>query len=103
MTASCWSIWRGWNMTQLDLLCREPRTGTQHHKLLLAFQRGESLTVGVALEKYGVYALSQRVGELKKMGWPIESETIETDGGAHVSRYWMVNHYSFSGDAAEVE
>jgi hypothetical protein len=74
---------------QPDLLCRAPRTGTQKHKLLLAFQRGESLTTLEAALKYGVMALSQRCGELIRMGWPIQSETVETDGGAHVSRYWM--------------
>lgn len=80
-------------MTQLGLElvapCRVPREGTQHNTLLRAFQRGESLTVGVALEKYRVYALSQRVGELKRMGWPIESEMVETSGGARICRYWM--------------
>lgn len=76
-------------MTQLDLICQAPKAGTQHHTLLMAFQRGESLTVGIALERYGVYALSQRVGELKKMGWPIDSEPVTTAGGARISRYWM--------------
>lgn len=78
-------------MTQLELIapCRTPKRGTQHYELLMAFQRGESLTVGDALRRYAVYALSQRVGELKKMGWPIRSETVETNGGARVSRYWM--------------
>lgn len=78
-------------MTQLELIapCRMPKQGTQHYTLLMAFQRGESLTVGVALEKYRVYALSQRVGDLKRMGWPILSETVETACGAHISRYWM--------------
>lgn len=78
-------------MTQLGLFvpCRMPAEGTQHHKLLMAFQRGEALTVGEALRHYAVYALSQRCGELRKMGWPIISETIETAGGARVSRYRM--------------
>lgn len=75
-------------MTQLDLLtpCRVPKDGTQHYTLLMAFKRGEVLTVGTALLNYGVYALSQRVGELKDMGWPIESERVE---GASHHRYWM--------------
>lgn len=75
-------------MTQLELIspCRVPKDGTQHYKLLLAFKRGEVLTVGDALLKYRVYALSQRVGDLKKMGWPIEAERVE---GADHFRYWM--------------
>lgn len=53
-------------------------------------RQGERLTVAVALSKYGVYALSQRVGELKrKYGWPVKSRMVETNGGAHISEYWL--------------
>lgn len=71
--------------------CRIPKAGTQCHTLLLAFQRGERLTVGIALDTYHIYALSQRVGDLRgpKYGyWPIKDVTIITPGGAHVSEYF---------------
>lgn len=74
---------------QLELLCRIPKSGTQHDKLLRAFQRGERLTTLEAALQYGVMALSQRCGDLRKMGWPILSESVETLNGARVSRYWM--------------
>lgn len=77
-------------MTQLELEpVRVPNRGTQHYELLTAMQAGERLTVAKALNKYGVYALSQRIGELKKMGWPISSRTVEAPGGARISEYWM--------------
>lgn len=77
-------------MTQLELMpVRAPNRGTQHYELLTAMQNGERLTVAKALTQHGVYALSQRIGELKRMGWPILSRTIETTGGARVSEYWM--------------
>jgi hypothetical protein len=71
-------------MTQLELapVVRVPNRGTQHYELLTAMQSGERLTVKKALTEHGVYALSQRIGELRKMGWPIKSRTIETAGGA---------------------
>ncbi len=78
----------GINQPELPF-CRAPRDGTQKHILLLAFQRGESLTTLEAALKYGVMALSQRCGELERMGWPIVSDTVETEGGARVSRYSM--------------
>ena len=55
-------------MMQLELepVVRMPKRGTQHYELLMAMQNGERLTVAKALNKYGVYALSQRIGELKK-------------------------------------
>ena len=68
---------------------RVPDEGTQCGKLLRAFQRGESLTVAEALTKYGIYALSQRCGELKLDGWPIVSEPFKTAGGARVAKYYM--------------
>jgi hypothetical protein len=52
------------------LHCRQPKVGTQAHMLLMAFYRGERLSVLTAIQKYGVYALSQRCGELKRLGWP---------------------------------
>jgi hypothetical protein len=79
-------------MTQLELIapCRVPKQGTQHYTLLQAFQRGERLTVGVAMQRYQVYALSQRVGDLKhRYGWPIKDRTVETSGGARISEYWL--------------
>lgn len=60
---------------------------SQNMILLEAFRRGESLTVAESLQKYGVYALSQRCGELKREGYPIHSETIKLPSGKHVKRY----------------
>ena len=61
---------------------------TQLDTLADAFDRGESLTVSRALTEYGVYALSQRCGELWRHGYPVESRTIKTASGKHVSEYF---------------
>jgi hypothetical protein len=61
---------------------------TQLEQLAEAFDRGESLTVATALGKYGIYALSQRCGDLFKIGYPVESRTIETPTGKHISEYF---------------
>jgi len=62
---------------------------TQLEILADALDKGERLTVAVALERYGVYALSQRMGELaRKWGYPVESVTIETPTGKHISEYF---------------
>ncbi len=60
---------------------------TQLETLAEAFDRGERLTVAVALDKYGIYALSQRCGELAKW-YPVESRTINLPSGKHVSEYY---------------
>lgn len=48
---------------------------------------GGTLTVTEAIEKFGCYALSQRAGELRRMGLPIISEMITTPTGKHIARY----------------
>ena len=66
-----------------------PDAGTQCGVLLRAFKRGESLTVAEALTRYGVFALSQRCGDLRRNGWPVKSEFVTLPSGATVKRYWM--------------
>jgi hypothetical protein len=61
---------------------------TQAEILMDAFDRNEKLTVLSALTKYGIYALSQRCGELNKMGYPVASETIKLPSGKKVSMYY---------------
>jgi hypothetical protein len=79
------------NPIQLELIseCKVPARGTQLYEILMYFQAGGRLTVGKALSQLGVYALSQRCGDLRRMGWPICSRRIETHGGANVSEYWI--------------
>ena len=62
---------------------------TQCEELLQAFKRGERLTVGDALSRYGVYALSQRVGELKRNGVEINSKIVTLPNGKRIAQYWL--------------
>ena len=69
--------------------CSVPEPTTQLGMLLRALQRGERLTVAVALTEYGCYALSQRMGDLKRMGWPVLTSTITTNSGKRIAEYRM--------------
>jgi len=62
---------------------------TQCEQLLEAMKRGEQLTVAEAMARYGVYALSQRCGELIRQGHLINVETIKVQSGKRVARYSM--------------
>lgn len=62
---------------------------TQCETLLEALKRGERLTVLDALNRFGVMALSQRIGSLKREGHPIESQMIRVPSGKRVACYWM--------------
>ncbi len=73
---------------QLELI-RPPQRGTQHYEILIYLQAGGRLTVKKALLELGVYALSQRVGELKKAGWPIQSRELQVGPRTKVSEYWL--------------
>jgi hypothetical protein len=61
----------------------------QHDTLLAALRRGECLTVAVALSQYGCYALSQRIGELKRTHPEIETEMVRTATGKRIARYFI--------------
>ena len=50
----------------------------QLRDILRELQTGRRLTVAVALSDLGVYALSQRIGELRRLGWPIDRTMIRT-------------------------
>lgn len=63
---------------------------TQCALLKAAFDRGESLTVAEALTRYGIYALSQRVGELERSGVPIDHVPYVTPTGKRVMSYRLM-------------
>jgi len=54
--------------------------------------QGLPLTALEALKMFGCYGLAARVLELKKQGYPIERDTLKTNDGAHVARYFMVHN-----------
>jgi hypothetical protein len=60
-------------------------TESQHYTLVNHFcttpKDSEPLTVYTAILWYGIYALSQRVGELKRMGFPIQDVWIVLANG----------------------
>jgi hypothetical protein len=77
-------------MTQLELMpCRVPPRESQCYRLLEAMKNGERLTVAKALTQYGVYALSQRCGDLRReYGWPVQSRMVDV-GTARIAEYWL--------------
>ena len=60
---------------------------TQLEMIAQAFDRGEKLTVLTALHRYGIYALSQRCGELYKQGYPLHTESVKTPTGKWIAEY----------------
>ena len=60
---------------------------SQCEQILEYLKEGNTLTVAEALSLFGVYALSQRAGELRRAGWPIESEMVRVASGKRVAQY----------------
>jgi hypothetical protein len=60
---------------------------SQRLEILRALAKGERLTPLRALEQFGCLSLSQRVGELKREGWPIVSEMVDMPSGKRVAEY----------------
>ena len=61
---------------------------TQLDTLRAAFDRGERLTVATALQQYGIYALSQRCGQLARAGYPLASQSIPLPSRKRVKEYF---------------
>lgn len=69
-------------------------TSKQKHKLLNHLFKGYRITVSEALIKLQIYALSQRLGELRRVhGIPIQSRFIRTATGTLIKEYWLDPEY----------
>lgn len=62
---------------------------SQRLEILRHLAQGYSLTPLDALERFNCFALSQRIGELKREGWPIESRMITTKSNKRIACYEM--------------
>ncbi len=69
--------------------CVVPAADTLGGKILRALQSGKTLTPLSALNEFQCLSLSQRCGELRKMGWPIISRPCKTPSGKTVAEYSM--------------
>jgi len=64
-------------------------TSSQGKDLLGKLQDGRRYTVKTALQELGIYALSQRCGELRRLGWEVGSHTITLANGKRVKEYYL--------------
>ena len=60
---------------------------TMELRILRFLAQGHSLTALEALDRFQCLSLSQRVGSLKRQGWPINSRRIKTKSGKSISCY----------------
>jgi hypothetical protein len=56
--------------------CIVPDADTGCGRLLRALQRGMRPTIITAGPELGIGALSQRIGDLRRMGWPIRDRKV---------------------------
>jgi hypothetical protein len=59
----------------------------QTDAILAHLKAGGTLTVSEALTSLGCYALSQRIGDLKREGHPINAEMVRLANGKRIARY----------------
>jgi hypothetical protein len=61
---------------------------SQTDKILKFLLEGHSLTPMQALKKFGTWALSSRISEIRAMNqYNVKSELIKLKSGKHVSKY----------------
>jgi hypothetical protein len=62
---------------------------SQEKRILDHLLNGRSLTPIDALQQFGCFRLGARIYQLKKIGYNIESKTVETQSGKRVSLYYI--------------
>lgn len=62
---------------------------TQHADIIEYLNAGNTLTGLEALKLFGTMKLSSRVSELKRAGYPIQSEMVRGNNKKHYCRYWL--------------
>jgi hypothetical protein len=67
---------------------QEPKL-SQKERILAYLKTGKGLTVIAALREFGCFALSQRIGELRRAGHPITRATVKTISGKRVGYYLL--------------
>lgn len=70
---------------QPDFMFDRPRS--QEDRILAHLKSGRSITPIEALNLYKSFRLGARIHTLKKQGYKIEKQMVETPGGAHVAQY----------------
>jgi hypothetical protein len=66
---------------------RLPKQDSMTYELLMALKMGKRLTPLNALQEHACLSLSQRMGELKRAGWPITVRMIQVQSGKRVAEY----------------
>ena len=74
---------------ELTAIATTLRQRSQNQRRLLDehFRSGGSLTVAEALNRFGIFALSQRCSEMRRDGLPIVRTPVKTAEGARIIRY----------------
>ena len=62
---------------------------SQASKILDYMLRGHRITPIQALDKFNCFRLGARIADLKKKGWPIQSEFVTVPSGKRVKAYWI--------------
>lgn len=75
-------------MIDIDKHLTRRKPMTQHDLILNHLRSGGSLTVAQALNQLGIYALSQRIGDLRRMGHRIKDDWAESHG-KRFKRYFL--------------
>jgi len=61
----------------------------QELEILMALKRDEKITALFALNEFGCFRLSARIENLRKQGYSIRTEMVETESGKRVAEYSM--------------
>ena len=65
--------------------------GDQCSRILEWLQKGNRITPLEALSRFQCLRLGGRIFDLRKQGWNVQKEMVQTPSGKHVASYYLVN------------
>jgi hypothetical protein len=77
------------NVAEADEAEERNSKPTQAAFILGWLQLGKRVTPMLALQLWGCNRLAARIAELKREGWDIKREMVETATGKRVAEYWL--------------
>lgn len=70
-----------------DLERREPSPTSQAGRILEQLRAGLAITPFAALRMFRCFRLAARIAELRRLGWNIETERVQSGTGKSFARY----------------
>ena len=70
---------------------------TDLQKVQYLLRHNAEINDAIGVKRYDIYFVHQRIADLRRMGWVIESvNTVDKDGNSHLKTYKLISESLFA-------